>query len=37
VLHAFHKKTQKTARSDLNLAKQRYRIASELAKGGAHG
>ena len=37
VLHAFHKKTQKTARSDLNLAKQRDRIASELAKGGAHG
>ncbi len=37
VLHAFHKKTQKTAHSDLNLAKQRYRIASELAKGSAHG
>ena len=37
VLHAFHKKTQKTARSDLNLAKERYRIASELAKEGGHG
>ena len=37
VLHAFHKKTQKTARSDLNLAKERYRIASELAKGRGDG
>ena len=37
VLHAYHKKTQKTARSDLNLAKERYRIASELAKGSTHG
>jgi phage-related protein len=33
VLHAFHKKTQKTARGDLELAKQRYGIARELAEG----
>jgi len=33
VLHAFHKKTQKTARGDLELAKQRYKIARELAEG----
>lgn len=25
VLHAFHKKTQKTSRKDLELARQRYR------------
>jgi phage-related protein len=37
VLHAFHKKTQKTARADLDLAKQRYRIARELADGANHG
>ena len=37
VLHAFHKKAQKTARSDLELAKQRYRIARELAEGANHG
>jgi len=37
VLHAFHKKTQKTARADLDLAKQRYRIARELAEGANHG
>jgi phage-related protein len=37
VLHAFHKKTQKTSRSDLKLAKERYRIASELAKESTHG
>ena len=37
VLHAFHKKTQKTARVDLDLAKQRYRIARELAEGANHG
>jgi phage-related protein len=36
VLHAFHKKTQKTARADLDLAKQRYRIARELAEGANH-
>lgn len=37
VLHAFQKKTQKTARSDLDLAKQRYRDAQEFAKGDKHG
>jgi phage-related protein len=37
VLHTFHKKTQKTARADLDLAKQRYRIARELAEGANHG
>ncbi|MEZ5565220.1 MAG: type II toxin-antitoxin system RelE/ParE family toxin [Gammaproteobacteria bacterium] len=34
VLHAFLKKTQKTSRADLQLAKERYQIACELAKGG---
>jgi phage-related protein len=33
VLHAFQKKSSKTSRSDLNLAKQRYRDACDLAKG----
>ena len=33
VLHAFQKKTPKTARTDLELAIQRYRIARELAEG----
>jgi len=37
VLHAFQKKTQKTARSDLDLAKQRYRDAQAFAKGAKHG
>lgn len=37
VLHAFCKKTQKTARADLDLAKQRYRIARDLAEGVNHG
>ena len=37
VLYAFHKKTQKTARVDLDLAKQRYGIARELAEGANHG
>jgi len=37
VLHAFHKKTQKTSQADLDLAKQRYRIARELAEGANHG
>ena len=37
VLHAFCKKTQKTARADLDLAKQRYRIARELAEGVNRG
>lgn len=37
VLHAFQKKTQKTARADLDLAVQRYRIAQELAEGAING
>ena len=37
VLHAFQKKTQKTARADLDLAMQRYRIAQELAEGAKRG
>ena len=37
VLHAFKKKSQKTAREDLNLAKQRYRIARGLAEGVIDG
>ena len=37
VLHAFQKKTQKTARADLDLAVQRYRIARELAEGVKRG
>ncbi len=37
VLHAFHKKTQKTARADLDLAKRRHGIARELAEGANHG
>jgi len=36
VLHAFQKKTQKTSRADLELAKERYRIARELAQGAKH-
>jgi phage-related protein len=37
VLHAFQKKTPKTARADLDLAMQRYRIARELAEGVKRG
>jgi len=37
VLHAFQKKSQKTTRADLDLAKQRYRIAREIAEGANHG
>jgi len=36
VLHAFQKKTQKTALNDLDLAKERYRIARELSQGAKH-
>jgi phage-related protein len=36
VLHAFQKKTQKTSRADLQLAKERYRIAHELAQEAKH-
>lgn len=32
VLHAFHKKSQRTRRADLDLAKRRYTIARELAE-----
>jgi phage-related protein len=37
VLHAFQKKTQKTTRADVDLAKQRYRIARDLAERVNHG
>ena len=37
VLHAFQKKTQKTARTDLDLAKQRYREVQAFEKGVQHG
>jgi phage-related protein len=37
VLHAFQKKTRKTSRTDLELARQRYRSARELAEGVDHG
>ena len=33
VLHAFQKKSRKTSRSDLYLARKRYRDARDLAKG----
>lgn len=33
VLHAFQKKSPKTSRSDLKLARRRYRDARDLAKG----
>jgi phage-related protein len=37
VLHAFQKKSQKTSRADLKLARRRYRDARDLAKGGYRG
>ena len=37
VLHAFQKKSQKTARADLELAKDRYRIARDLSEGAKRG
>jgi len=37
VLHAFQKKTRKTARADLKLATLRYRDARVLAKGVNRG
>jgi phage-related protein len=37
VLHAFQKKSRKTAASDLNLAKERYRIARLFAEGAKDG
>jgi phage-related protein len=30
VLHAFHKKSQKTSRQDIELARRRYRDAKEI-------
>ncbi len=33
VLHAFQKKTRKTSRMDVELARQRYRTACDLAEG----
>jgi phage-related protein len=33
VLHAFQKKTRKTSRMDVQLAKLRYRTACDLAEG----
>ena len=40
VLHAFQKKTQKTAQGDLDLAERRYReaqaLAKELSRGKGH-
>jgi phage-related protein len=33
VLHAFQKKTPKTGRADLELARQRYRDARAIARG----
>ncbi len=37
VLHAFQKKTQKISRADMEMAKERYRIAREIAQGANHG
>ena len=37
VLHAFQKKSRKTSRADMELARQRYREACELAKGAGRG
>lgn len=33
VLHAFQKKTQRTAKVDVNIARQRYREARRIAEG----
>lgn len=37
VLHAFQKKTQQTAQTDLDLASRRYREALSLSKEAQHG
>jgi phage-related protein len=37
VLHAFQKTSQKTARADLDLAKDRYRLARQLSEGAKRG
>lgn len=37
VLHAFQKKSQKTSRTDLKLARRRYRDARQLAEGVNRG
>src|SRR5258706_16201080 len=36
VLHAFQKKTRKTSHADLELARERYRIARDLAQRANH-
>ncbi len=36
VLHAFQKKTQKISHADLEMARERCRIARELAQGAKH-
>jgi len=37
VLHAFQKKSRKTSQADLELARQRYRDARDVAKGASRG
>ena len=37
VLHAFQKKVQKTAQTDIDLAGRRYREAQALVKEAGHG
>lgn len=37
VLHAFQKKVQKTAQTDIDLAERRCREAQALAKEASHG
>lgn len=37
VLHAFQKKSQKTARADIDVAKHRYRVARDLSEGAKRG
>jgi phage-related protein len=36
VLHAFQKKARRASRADLDLARDRYRIARKLAAGAKH-
>lgn len=33
VLHCFQKRTQRTAKTDIDLAKQRYKQVAELMRG----
>lgn len=37
VLHAFQTKSQKTARTDIDVAKDRYRVARDLSEGAKRG